>query len=264
MSDHPEQNTGADLTVAAAGAGLGEGGSSAIPGHHPGALAAVASSAGQAERAIPSPPTPEGDLISRGAALAARQTVMDGWRSMRQPHPALGAKNCRDALASLPASQAQGEAALRRAEEKAAALQGGDAGDGHSTVYNSAHQSADRSNVSLTQIKSVCLVPAAPEPVSAGVNEAIRKAKGAGMLEERRRWWRPEYPGQIEPDRVVWYRDEPETGLSGFDTEADREAFRAGGNGPFIRRVTGNEYAQMPVAALRTPPPASADGEVKE
>lgn len=102
-----------------------------------------------------------------------------------------------------------------------------------------------------------------PAPVEAeGVNEAIRKATGAGMLMERRRWWQPEYPGQIEPERVAWYRDDPETGLSGFDTEADRDAFRAGGNGPFIRRVTGNEYPQMPVAALRAQS-APVGGEVK-
>ncbi|SEB78496.1 hypothetical protein [Rhodobacter sp. 24-YEA-8] len=208
MSDHPEQNTGADLTVAAAGAGLGEGGSSAIPGHHPGALAAAASSAGLAERALPSPPTPEGDLISIPRALisvwydAAGELLQecDDWLKLKRGnHPSAEGLNFGETerrreigrllfldlawlsggseldqaparLASLPASQAQGEAALRRAEEKAAALQGGDAGDGHSTVYNSAHQSADRSNVSLTQIKSVCLVPAAPAPVSTGVD----------------------------------------------------------------------------------------------
>ncbi|MBJ2150651.1 hypothetical protein [Paracoccus sp. IB05] len=48
MSGHPEQSAGAEQIAAGADAGAGEGGSSSIPGHHPGALAAVASSAGLA------------------------------------------------------------------------------------------------------------------------------------------------------------------------------------------------------------------------
>lgn len=114
----------------------------------------------------------------------------------------------------------------------------------------------------LTALRSL---PAAQAPVqghrvvptfdSARVAEqdaAIRKAKGEGMLEERRRWWQPEYPGQQPPTLVAWYRDELEDGLSGFDTKADRDAFQAGGLGPFIRRVTGNEFRQLPFAALHT------------
>lgn len=102
-------------------------------------------------------------------------------------------------------------------------------------------------------------------PVSAGTDaEGLRRAKGDGMLEERRRWWAPEYPGQTEPVRVAWYRDQPETGLSGFDTEADRDAFRAGGDGPFIRRVTGNEYPQLPFAALRAQQPAPAEASASD
>src|SRR5690606_35790196 len=49
MSDHPEQSAGAEQIAAGADAGAGEGGSSSISGHHPGALAAAASSTGQAE-----------------------------------------------------------------------------------------------------------------------------------------------------------------------------------------------------------------------
>lgn len=84
--------------------------------------------------------------------------------------------------------------------------------------------------------------------IDAALAQARREGRGEGMLEERRRWWRPEYPGQVEPTRVAWYRDEPEDGLSGFDTKADRDAFQAGGIGPFIRRVTGNEFNQLPFA----------------
>src|SRR5690606_10662841 len=64
--------------------------------------------------------------------------------------------------------------------------------------------------------------------IDGALAQARREGRGEGMLEERRRWWRPEYPEQVEPTRVVWYRDEPEDGLSGFDTKADRDAFQAG------------------------------------
>lgn len=96
--------------------------------------------------------------------------------------------------------------------------------------------------------------------MSAGDVMARRAAYAQGMLAERRRWWSPEYPGQQPPALAAWWRDEPEDGLSGFDTEADRAAFQAGEEGPFIRRVTGNEHRQMPYAALRVQSsPASPD-----
>ena len=64
------------------------------------------------------------------------------------------------------------------------------------------------------------------------------------LIDERQRWWTPEYPGQAKPTLAVWFRDEPETGLSGFDTEGDRDRHMAGERGPFFRRVTGNTFPQ--------------------
>lgn len=91
------------------------------------------------------------------------------------------------------------------------------------------------------------------EHLEAVKRDAVREA----LIRERRRWWSPEYPGQEPPKLAVWWRDEPETGLSGFDTAQERDEFDAGGAGPFIRRITGNEHPQLDqdenplVAALR-------------
>jgi predicted RNase H-like nuclease (RuvC/YqgF family) len=62
------------------------------------------------------------------------------------------------------------------------------------------------------------------------------------LIVERQRWWQPEYPDQAKPVLAVWFDHESEHGLSGFDNAADLDAFQAGAHGPFLRRVTGNEY----------------------
>lgn len=59
--------------------------------------------------------------------------------------------------------------------------------------------------------------------------------------------WEPEYPGQPEPKLVTWFAGEPEGGLSVFHTKEDRDSFSAGKSGPFLRRVTGSEFPQMPM-----------------
>ena len=63
--------------------------------------------------------------------------------------------------------------------------------------------------------------------------------------------WEPEYPGQEKPILKVWFAGEPETGLSGFHSEDDRNNFSAGQDGPFLRRVTGTSFLQMPFRSLR-------------
>ena len=74
-------------------------------------------------------------------------------------------------------------------------------------------------------------------------NEFVRglMIRGALLL------WDPDYPGQEIPELKVWYDDEPETGMSGFYNLKDRDAFSAGGHGPFFRRVTGRDFAQLPM-----------------
>ena len=58
--------------------------------------------------------------------------------------------------------------------------------------------------------------------------------------------WKPEYPGQIEPVWVWWDRDEPEDGLLGFHTKADRDRFARKAPGPYRRRIspTGKTISQ--------------------
>lgn len=63
--------------------------------------------------------------------------------------------------------------------------------------------------------------------------------------------WTPDYPGQKEPKLVVWFVGEGEGGLSGFHSKQDRDAFSRGERGPFLRRVTGNTYRQMPMTKAK-------------
>lgn len=63
--------------------------------------------------------------------------------------------------------------------------------------------------------------------------------------------WVPEYPGQATPTLAVWFDDEPEDGLSGFHSKEDRDAFARGEHGPFLRRVTGNTFRQLPARSIR-------------
>jgi len=51
--------------------------------------------------------------------------------------------------------------------------------------------------------------------------------------------WRPAYPGQLEPQVRLWHRTDPELGLLGFLTKADRDAFSKSDHpGPFRRIVS--------------------------
>ena len=60
--------------------------------------------------------------------------------------------------------------------------------------------------------------------------------------------------GRREPAWIWWTPGEPEDGLSGFDTQECRDAFSAGGSGPFKRRIaTGGMRCtpQMPMRAIK-------------
>lgn len=49
--------------------------------------------------------------------------------------------------------------------------------------------------------------------------------------------WRPSYPGQPAPQWRWWNRTDPELGLLGFLTKADRDFFSKGKPGPYRRIV---------------------------
>jgi len=83
------------------------------------------------------------------------------------------------------------------------------------------------------------------------LNARVAELEGA-LIVERQRWWPPEYPNQSRPKLAVWFADESEVGLSGFDNETDRDAFHEGSNGPFLRRITGNENPQLPFRTALT------------
>ncbi len=110
-------------------------------------------------------------------------------------------------------------------------------------------------------------LPKAAQHVSAQLAAAraeIARLREA-LIVERQRWWSPEYPNQPKPTLAVWFTSEPEDGMSGFDNEADRDEFNAGGDGPFLRRVTGNEYPQMPFrAALPGETPSEYERKVAQ
>ncbi len=53
----------------------------------------------------------------------------------------------------------------------------------------------------------------------------------------------------------LWFTDEPEVGLQGFVTQKDRDAFSAGGYGPFMRVITpegGCDLPQLPIRKAQT------------
>lgn len=54
---------------------------------------------------------------------------------------------------------------------------------------------------------------------------------------------------------VIWWPTESEDGLQGFATEQSRDAFAAGGAGPFVRVATppgGEDRPQLPFRRART------------
>lgn len=52
--------------------------------------------------------------------------------------------------------------------------------------------------------------------------------------------------GKRNPAWVWWSPGESEAGLSGFDTRECRDAFAAGGAGPFKRRIATGDMRECP------------------
>lgn len=61
-----------------------------------------------------------------------------------------------------------------------------------------------------------------------------------------------------------WDRDEPENGLLGFHTKADRDAFSAGKTGPFRRRLSADGRAIPQMNDLWADMVAEARASTKE
>jgi hypothetical protein len=63
--------------------------------------------------------------------------------------------------------------------------------------------------------------------------------------------WRPRWDGEKPIELFTWFAGEAEGGLAGFYNEEDRDNFRLGQDGPFLRCVTGSTFRQMPFRNMR-------------
>lgn len=229
---------------------------------------------------ITPPPTPEGDLISRAAALSFPDRWLAAFGSVEIKHTSAreyavaAVTDLRDCLASLPASQAQGEEAGRIAGilEAAAHLIAI-----HRHNPNMCHDAAAANIMALTDLPfSTAHGPAAleaeiaalradlraaPAPLSAGVDDVTLGL--LGCLRDTCAHLSMEVDA-LKSGIELFETDGMTSTLSDDPDDAHTVAKIKELEAVIAASVIAIRKAEQHARALRTPPPASADGEVKE